>query len=112
MSRSMSPTDTATASPDGAARRLGGVAGRSTSSLGKSAGRWVRGLIGAGVVFGLVELLTRAGLVSSSYLPPASSIVRETVGLFGEGEFRTSLWGTLKACLIGLSLSRGPVAAT
>jgi len=70
-----------------------------------SATKWMRGLVGAGVVFGLVELLTRAGLVSASYLPPASSILRETVGLFGEGEFRSSLWVTVKACLIGLSLS-------
>jgi NitT/TauT family transport system permease protein len=65
----------------------------------------MRGLVGAGVVLGLVELLTRAGLVSSSYLPPASSILRETVGLFGESEVRTSLWSSIKACLIGLGLS-------
>jgi NitT/TauT family transport system permease protein len=65
----------------------------------------MRGLVGAGVVFGLVELLTRAGLVSSDYLPPASSILGETVRLFGESEFRSSLWSTVKACLIGLSLS-------
>jgi NitT/TauT family transport system permease protein len=65
----------------------------------------MRGLVGAGVVFGLVELLTRAGLVSATYLPPASSILRETVGLFGEGEVRTSLWSSIKACLIGLALS-------
>jgi NitT/TauT family transport system permease protein len=65
----------------------------------------MRGLVGAGVVFGLAELLTRAGLVSSSYLPPASSILRKTVALFGEEKFRNSLWVTVKACLIGLSLS-------
>jgi NitT/TauT family transport system permease protein len=99
MSRSMSPAETATSSPDdGAARRPGRA---SIPSLT----RWMRGLVGAAVLFGLVELLTRAGLVSSDYLPPASSILRETIGLFGDGEFRKSLWGTLKACLIGLSLS-------
>ena len=99
MSRSMSPAETATSSPgDGATRRPG------RASM-KWAGKWMRGLVGAAVVFGLAELLTRAGLVSASYLPPASSILRETVGLFGEREFRTSLWVTVKACLIGLSLS-------
>ena len=99
MSRSMSPAETATSSPDDGATRRPGPA-----SI-KWAGRWMRGLVGAGVVFGLAELLTRAGLVSSSYLPPASSILRETVGLFGEGEVRASLWSTIKACLIGLVLS-------
>jgi NitT/TauT family transport system permease protein len=100
MSRSMSPTDAATSSRVGGSP-VGGAAWRP----GRVSMKWVRGLIGAGAVFGLVELLTRAGLVSSSYLPPASSILRETVGLFGEGEFRTSLWVTVKACLIGLTLS-------
>ena len=92
----MSPTETDTSSSsDRSARRRGRV----------STTKWMRGLVGAGVVFGLVELLTRAGLVSASYLPPASSILGETVGLFGEGEFLSSLWVTVKACLIGLSLS-------
>ena len=95
MSRSMSPTETVTSSPSG----------RSIRRPGRVFTKWMRGLVGAGVVFGLVELLTRAGLVSESYLPPASSILRETVELFGEGEFRSSLWVTVKACLIGLSLS-------
>ncbi len=56
-------------------------------------------------MFGFAELLTRAGLVSSNYLPPASSILRETIALFGDREFRSSLWVTVKACLIGLGLS-------
>jgi NitT/TauT family transport system permease protein len=74
-------------------------------SVNRIRGKWIRGLVGAGIAFGLVELLTRAGLVSSSYLPPASSIVRETVEMFGESEFRSSLWFTVQACLIGLFLS-------
>jgi NitT/TauT family transport system permease protein len=61
--------------------------------------------VGAAVVFGIVELITRVGLVSDEYLPPASTILRETVGLFGEGEFRNSLWVTIQACIIGLGLS-------
>ena len=99
MSRSMSPAETDTSSPH---YRSILRPGRWST---KWTGKWLRGLVGAGVVFGFVELLTRAGLVSSSYLPPASSILRETVGLFGDGEFRTSLWATVKACLIGLSIS-------
>ncbi len=71
----------------------------------RSARAWQRGLIGAAVVFGLVEAITRAGLVNASYLPPASSVLRQTVELFGEGEFRTSLWATVQACLLGLGLA-------
>lgn len=72
---------------------------------GRAATAWQRGLIGGAVIFGLVELVTRAGLVSSTYLPPASSVLRQTFELFGEHEFRTSLWATIKACLLGLGLS-------
>jgi NitT/TauT family transport system permease protein len=71
----------------------------------RASAKWMRGLVGGVIVFGVLELITRAGLVSSSYLPPASSVVRETVALFGESEFLDSLWVTVKACLIGLLLS-------
>ena len=63
---------------------------------------WVRGVVGAGILFGALEALTRAELVNASYLPPASSIVRETIDLLGRGEFLDSVWYTAQACLIGL----------
>ena len=43
--------------------------------------RWVRGAVGAGVLFVVLEIVTRAGLVTESYLPPASSILAETFRL-------------------------------
>lgn len=82
---------------------VAGVDGEPRS--GRAHQRWTRGLVGALVVFAIAEAITRAGLVSSNYLPPASSVVRETVSLFGDGEFLESLWVTVKACLIGLALS-------
>lgn len=66
---------------------------------------WVRGVVGAGILFGALEALTRAELVNASYLPPASSIVRETIDLLGRGEFLDSVWFTAQACLIGLLLA-------
>ena len=63
---------------------------------------WGRGAIGAVVLFALLELLTRAELVTPSYLPPASDIVRETVGLLGDGLFWEALGETMKAALYGL----------
>jgi len=66
---------------------------------------WVRGAIGAAVLFGALELLTRAELVSPTYLPPASSILAETIGLFGDPDFWSALWATMKACLIGMTIA-------
>jgi NitT/TauT family transport system permease protein len=63
---------------------------------------WVRGAIGAAVLFVLLELLTRAELVTPTYLPPASEIVVETVKLFGESAFWSALAETMKATLYGL----------
>ena len=63
---------------------------------------WVRGAIGAAVLFAALELLTRAELVTPAYLPPASEIVRETVGLLGDGLFWEALGETMKAALYGL----------
>ena len=95
MPGSMSPAEPDTSRPSG----------RSIRRPGRVSAKWMRGLVGAAIVLGLVELVTRAGLVSASYLPPASSILRETAGLFDDGEFRHALWFTVQACLIGLCLS-------
>ncbi len=63
---------------------------------------WTRGGIGVLVVFAMAELLTRAELVTPTYLPPASSIVGETLGLFGRAEFWSALQSTMWATLLGM----------
>lgn len=65
-------------------------------------GSWVRGAIGAAVLFAALEALTRAELVTPTYLPPASSIVGETFDLLGRTDFLDSVWFTAQACLWGL----------
>jgi NitT/TauT family transport system permease protein len=65
----------------------------------------VRGAIGAVVLLAALEALTRAELVTPEYLPPASSILRETFDLLTEADFRSDLWVTLQACLIGLLIA-------
>jgi NitT/TauT family transport system permease protein len=82
-----------------------GLAGRISDRLGPLGSTWGRGLIGVLVLFCGAEALTRAELVTPQYLPPASVIVGETVGLFANGEFYRALWVTLQACLIGLGLA-------
>lgn len=66
---------------------------------------WARGAIGAVVLFALLEALTRAELVNATYLPPASTVLGETVDLLGRGEFRRSVWETIQASLIGLAIA-------
>ena len=63
---------------------------------------WTRGAAGVLIAFGIVELLTRAEFVNPAYLPPASSVVAETVRLFGDSDFWDALWATLWAAAYGL----------
>lgn len=63
---------------------------------------WVRGAVGAVALMAILEIVTRAELVTPSYLPPASEIIGETFGLLGDGLFWDALWGTMKATLYGL----------
>ena len=67
--------------------------------------RWVRGAVGVAVLLVVLEALTRAELVTPEYLPPASSILRETGDLLTDSAFLGDLWVTLQACLIGLALA-------
>ncbi len=53
-------------------------------------------------MFLILEAITRAGLVNSTYLPPAGSIVVEAVRLLGRGEFWGALGSTLLASALGL----------
>jgi NitT/TauT family transport system permease protein len=64
-----------------------------------------RGLIGALVLFFALEALTRAELVNSRYLPPASTILATTVGLLVDREFLGAALGTVVACVIGLAIA-------
>lgn len=66
---------------------------------------WVRGVIGAVVMFTALEALTRAELVSANYLPPASEVLGETAEILSRGEFLRAVWETLEAALIGLTLA-------
>jgi NitT/TauT family transport system permease protein len=65
----------------------------------------VRGTVGALVFFAGLEALTRADLVSREYLPPASTVLRETVELLTRGEFLFAIWETVRAALIGLGVA-------
>ena len=67
-----------------------------------NSGRVLRGLIGALVLFGILEVLTRAEFVNPTYLPPASIIVATTARIVVDPEFLANVGGTLLAWAIGL----------
>jgi NitT/TauT family transport system permease protein len=64
--------------------------------------RAIRGLTGALVMFGLLELLTRAELVNPTYLPPASTILATVGSILVDPEFLANLGGTLLAWSLGM----------
>ena len=64
-----------------------------------------RGAVGAAVLFGLFEIVTRAELVNPTYLPPASTVVTATVSILFDAEFLDNVRGTLVAWAIGLSIA-------
>lgn len=76
-----------------------------TSSMRRVPLRWVRGAVGVVVVLVVLEAVTRAELVTPEYLPPASSILRETFDLLTDSSFLGDLWVTIQACLIGLVIA-------
>jgi NitT/TauT family transport system permease protein len=67
--------------------------------------RYARGLAGGVVLFLLLEGLTRAELVSPSYLPPASAVLATTGGLLVDAEFLGQVAGTIQAWAIGLGIA-------
>jgi NitT/TauT family transport system permease protein len=64
-----------------------------------------RGVLGAAVLFGVFEVVTRAELVNPTYLPPASTVVSATASILLDGEFLESVRGTLIAWVVGLSIA-------
>ena len=69
--------------------------------------RAARGLAGALVLFGALEILTRAELVNPIYLPPASTILVTTGGILADPEFLANVGGTLLAWGIGMLIAMG-----
>jgi NitT/TauT family transport system permease protein len=64
--------------------------------------RLMRGLIGVAVLFGILEILTRAELVNPTYLPPASVVLVTTVQLLVDPEFLLNVGGTMIAWTVGM----------
>jgi NitT/TauT family transport system permease protein len=65
-------------------------------------GRFSRGLLGGLALFVILEALTRADLVSPTYLPPASTVLVTTGSILMDPEFLANVAGTLTAWAIGM----------
>ncbi|HET9879625.1 MAG TPA: ABC transporter permease subunit [Candidatus Limnocylindria bacterium] len=68
----------------------------------RSSRRTLRGLTGGLVLFVGLEVLTRAELVSPTYLPPASAVVATTLAILVDPEFLQAVAGTLAGWGLGL----------
>lgn len=88
-------------------------------------GRYVRGVIGLLVIVAADEALGRAGIVNEDSFPPASTVLKRAVELFGDSEFinvhlrsTLSAWGlglliaTLVAVPLGVLLGSVPIVNT
>lgn len=65
----------------------------------------MRGLIGAAVLLVVLEVITRAELVSPTYLPPASTVVLTTAGLLVDPGFLVHVGGTMAAWAVGIAIA-------
>lgn len=65
------------------------------------------GVLGALLVFGACEAVSRAGIVSRSYLPPASQVITRAAELAGDPSFLNGVAATLRAWALGLGLACG-----
>ncbi|MQA96920.1 MAG: ABC transporter permease subunit [Streptosporangiales bacterium] len=68
-------------------------------------GRVVRGLAGIAVLFGAAEAVSRAGIVSEEFLPPASDVLARAVELTGDELFLEGLAATVTAWALGLGIA-------
>jgi NitT/TauT family transport system permease protein len=63
------------------------------------------GLLGGVALFLLLETLTRAELVSPTYLPPASTVLLTTAQILVDPDFLANVAGTLAAWSVGMLLA-------
>ena len=67
--------------------------------------RALRGAVGAAVALVLLEVVTRAELVSPTYLPPASTVIATTGLLLVDPAFLVHVGGTLASWALGILLA-------
>lgn len=83
--------------PPRATRRRGLRAGRGRTIL--------LGVVGILALAIVVEIVSRLGIVSEVYLPHFSTVIAQTVLIFGDPGFLNDLWVTLVTWFIGIVLS-------
>lgn len=60
------------------------------------------GIIGLGLI---IEIVSRAGLVHPDFLPPFSTVLKESALIWGRDDFRTDVVSTVVSYILGLGLS-------
>ena len=75
------------------------------SALDARVTRIARGAAGALVLFGLIEVATRAEVINPTYLPPASAVLATTVTILVDPVFLDNVRGTLVAWAVGMLIA-------
>lgn len=65
----------------------------------------LRGVLGVAGLALLLELVSRSGLVSTTYLPPFSRVVGEAIALWADPTFRTDVGATLLTYVLGMLIA-------
>ena len=66
---------------------------------------WILGTVSVLIVLAALELISRAGLVSPSDIPPPSDVLAELWRQLGSREFWSAVGDTLSGWGIGLAIS-------
>lgn len=87
---------------DHAVRRAPAAGLRRTSGR---LGGWVRGVTGVVVFALLAEAVSRLGIISTSVLPAASTVLARAVGLVGNTHFLSDFGATLEAWAVAMAIA-------
>jgi NitT/TauT family transport system permease protein len=64
-----------------------------------------RGIAGVAGLALILEVVSRAGIVSSAFLPPFSAVITKAVLLWGDPVFRTDIFSTLLTYVFGMLIA-------
>jgi ABC-type nitrate/sulfonate/bicarbonate transport system, permease component len=93
------------ASPPQAPRAAAPTPRRAVGSRFRRSRPLLLGAAGVLILVGVLEFVSRLGLVNPKFLPPFSTIVVRTVELFGNPGFQNDILSTLTTWFVGLVLS-------
>lgn len=78
---------------------------RQTAGRARRRGRTWRGVAGVVGLIIVIEVVSRSGIVPQQFLPPFSTILARSVGIFGRPDFQADLLSTIWVWFVGLAIA-------